>query len=292
MAGLSAGAQLPSPRTLASAVSWVARRLSAAGIERARPEAQVIVSSATGRTREDLLIRPDTPLSPHDTARLTALAHRRAGREPLPYVLGEVEFHSLPFHITPAAIVPRPETEILVEAALARAPRAGLAADVGTGCGAVAIALARELPELRVIAVDISPLALALARRNCRRHGLAHRIFLVRGDLLAALRFPADLIVANLPYIRTADFPGLEPEVRDWEPRIALDGGDDGLAPIRRLSVQLFDHLCPGGCAALEVGAGQAEEVAKLLARAGLSQPEILPDYAGIPRVVIGRRKG
>ena len=292
MARLSARAEPPSPRTLASALSWVARQLSAAGIERARPEAEVIVSFATGRTREHLLIHPDAPLSPDEIARLTALAQRRAKREPLPYVLGEVEFYSLPFHITPAAIVPRPETEILVEAALARAGRARLAVDVGTGCGAVAIAVARGLLELRVVAADISGPALALARRNCQRHGLADRVLLVRGDLLGALSAPADLIIANLPYIRTADFPELEPEVRDWEPRIALDGGDDGLAVIRRLSVQLFDHLCPGGCAAMEVGAGQAEGVAKLLARAGLSDVEVLPDYAGIQRVVIGRRKG
>jgi release factor glutamine methyltransferase len=292
MADLSARPEPSSPRTLASALSWVARQLSAAGIERARPEAEVIISFATGRTREGLLIRPDTPLSPDETARLTALAQRRARREPLPYVLGEVEFYSSSFHITPAVMVPRPETEILVEAAIARAGSARLAVDVGTGCGAVAIALARELTRLRVVAVDISGPALALARRNCQRHGVSDRVLLVRGDLLGALRVPADFIIANLPYIRTADFPELAPEVRDWEPRIALDGGDDGLAAIRRLSVQLFDHLCPGGCAALEVGAGQAQEVANLLARTGLSEVEVLPDYAGIQRVVIGRRKG
>jgi len=282
------------PRAVAWAVSWVARQLSAAGIERARPEAESIVSQATGRSREHLLTHPSEPLAPEEIAGISALAERRAAREPLPYVLGEVEFHSLPFHISPAAMVPRPETEILVEAAVlrARAARARLAVDVGTGCGAIAIVLARELPELRVVAVDVSLPALVLARRNCQRYAVSDHVSLVGGDLLAALRAPADLIVANLPYVRRAEFPGLEPEVRDWEPRIALDGGEHGLAAIRRLSVQLFDHLRPGGCVVLEVGAGQAQEVANLLARAGLSGVEALPDYSGIPRVVVGWRRG
>jgi release factor glutamine methyltransferase len=292
MAGPFAEVSPPAPATLSSAVAWLAGRLSAAGIERPRPEAEAIVAAATGRSREYLLVHPEAPLSGEQRARLAPLARRRAAREPLAYVLGEVEFYSLPFHITRAAIVPRPETEILVEAALARTPSARLAVDVGTGCGAIAVVLARELPHLRVIGVDLSAAALALARRNCQRHGVADRVPLLRGDLLGGLRATANLIAANLPYIRTADFAELQPEVRDWEPRIALDGGEDGLAALRRLSVQLFDHLCAGGHAALEVGAGQAEEVAKLLADAGLSRVEVLPDYAGVPRVVTGRREG
>ena len=215
-------------------------------------------------------------------------------------MLGRAEFYSLAFRISTATIVPRPETEILVEAALQRASRQGaaLAVDVGAGCGAIAIALAVHSPNLRVVAVDISRAALALAGRNCRLHGVGDRVARVQADLLSALGRPADFIVANLPYIRRDEFPSLQPEVRDFEPRAALDGGEDGLEVIRRLSVQLFDHLCPGGFAALEVGAGQAGEVANLLALARrpcgglarLERIEVIPDYAGIERVVIGWR--
>ena len=252
----------------------------------------MLVAGVFGRSRECLVLHPRGELSTDEMARLEGLIARRAAREPLPYILGEVEWYSLALLVTPAAIVPRPETEILAEAAIARgaALRARLGIDVGTGCGAIALALAKHLPDLRVVASDISREALGLARENCRRHDSGERVFLVCCDLLQGLQERADLIVANLPYIGSDEFADLEPEVRDYEPRLGLDGGRDGLGIIGRMSGELLDHLAPGGFAALEVGAGQAAEVAKLLVRAGLCEIEVLPDLAGIERVVIGRR--
>lgn len=213
--------------------------------------------------------------------------------QPLPYLLGQAQFYGLPFRVTPAAIVPRPETEILVEAAMARAAAVGtaLAVDVGTGCGAIAVTLAKHLPGMRVAAVDISLDALRLTRENCRTHQVEGRVAVVCGDLLARIRAQADCIVANLPYVRRGEFADLQPEVRDFEPRRALDGGEDGLAVIRRLSGQLWEHLRTGGFAGLEVGAGQAPEVEKLLQAGGLTGVEVIADYAGIERVVTGWRR-
>lgn len=282
----------PDESSASAAAARAARELKAAGIERARAEADLLVCEAAGQSPEWLLVHPEAPLSPQQVSRLDEMVGRRARREPLPYVLGRVEFCSLDFLTGPAAIVPRPETEILVEAALARAERARFAVDVGTGCGALAVVLARERPGLTVLGIDISREALHLAKRNIARHGLEGRVQLAAGDLLGPVGRKADLVVANLPYIRTGEFPSLSPEVREWEPRIALDGGDDGLALIRRLAGQLGRHLSAGGIAALEVGAGQAGEVANLLRRAGLTEVEVIADYAKIDRVVIGRHRG
>jgi release factor glutamine methyltransferase len=233
-------------------------------------------------------------MSQEAATRLESLTRRRARREPLSYVLGWTEFHSLSFSVTPAVVTPRPETEILVDAALSRVRDAGpmLFVDVGTGSGAIAVALARARPQARVVAIDISPAALAVAGENCGRHGVLKQVHRVCGDLLSGVGARADGIVANLPYIGRDEFPYLEPEVREFEPREGLDGGEDGLQVIRRLSVQLLEHLADGGLAALEVGAGQALEVAKLLAAEGLSRIEVVRDLAGIERVVLGWRAG
>jgi release factor glutamine methyltransferase len=277
---------------VAQAISSVACRLAEARIERAAVEARSIVRHVTGRSEEDLVLQPETPLSEIESAQIEELAARRAAREPLPYVLGWMEFYSRRFHISSAAIVPRPETEILAEATIVRASGARLLAEVGAGSGALAITLAMELPNARVVATDISRPALHLTAQNIRLHQVGERVYPVCCDLLSALRPSLDCVVANLPYIATDDFAGLEPEVRDFEPRIALNGGADGLGLIRRLCVELFDHLNKGGFVALEVGAGQACEVAKLLICAGLRNIEVLPDYAGLDRVVIGWRRG
>ncbi len=252
----------------------------------------MLVRAATRLTREYLHAHPEAVLSPEAAAHLASFVSRRLMREPLPYITGTAEFYSLTLRITPAVIAPRPETEILAEATLTRARRAGaeLVIDVGTGSGALAIVLTRELPEARVVAVDLSQQALRLTRENAAEHGAAARLLPVQSDLLSALRAQADCIVANLPYIRRDEFPGLQPEVRDHEPRLALDGGEDGLEVIRRLAVQLHEHLSPDGIAALEVGAGQADAVANVLADGRLTSIETVADYAGIERVVIGRR--
>jgi release factor glutamine methyltransferase len=280
------------PQTVGQAVAAAARQFAGAGIDDAGLEAEVLVRTAAGLSRERLHAHPEESLPADAAADLASFISRRLAREPLPYITGEIEFYSLPFHITPAAIVPRPETEVLVEAAVARARQigAGLVIDVGTGSGALAVVLARELPEARVAAIDLSRDALLLTRRNATRHGVASQVLLVQSDLLAGLRGHADCIVANLPYVRHGEFPALQPEVRDYEPRLALDGGEDGLEVIRRLAVRLREHLSLRGLAALEVGAGQAKAVANVLADGRLTNIEIVTDYAGIERVVIGRR--
>ncbi len=283
----------PPAATAAEAIVSAVRRLAQSGIAEARAEATALVRAATGASRETLLSHPEAPLSPHEMKRFESLVARRAMREPLPYITGETEFYSLRFRVTPSAIVPRPETEILAEAAIRRAGARGArsAIDVGTGAGGLPVAMVRDLPGLRVVATDISLDALLLARENCRRHQVADSVALLCADLLAAVRDPADFIVANLPYVGSDEFPDLQPEVRDFEPRIALDGGSDGLAHIRRLSAQLRCHLSPGGFAALEVGAGQAAEVAKLLVAGGLDDIEMIRDYSGVERVVVGWRR-
>jgi release factor glutamine methyltransferase len=264
--------------TAAGAVDVAARRLAAASIHRPRAEAEILVRWAAGLTREQLLVHPEKQLTAEAAARLGKGVRRREQREPLPYILGEAEFYSLPFHVSPAVLVPRPETERLAEAVVERARQA--------------VVLARELPALRVIATDVSPAALAVARHNAQRHGVRSRVDLVRCDLLSAIGLPVDGVVANPPYIRHDEFEELEPEVRDYEPRLALNGGLDGLGIVQRLTVRLAEHLNTGGFAALEVGAGQAEAVANLMVHGGLSNIELLPDYAGIARVVIGWRRG
>jgi len=279
--------------TLADALARTVERLAAAGLENPRLEAGLLLQAASGLAREHLILHPETTLTDQQASALDDLVARRANREPLPYVLGEAEFYSLRFRVSPSVIVPRPETEILAEAAIERARRLGatLAADVGTGSGILAVVLAKELPDLRLLAIDISLPALRLAAENIRRHSLQDRVLAVCCDLLSAVRKPLDCIVANLPYVAREELAGLQPEVRDHEPRLALDGGSDGLGLLQRLSVQLFDHLAEGGFTALEVGVGQAGAVAKLLERAGLTEIEILPDYAGIERVVIAWRR-
>jgi release factor glutamine methyltransferase len=285
----------PSPVvTVLDAISLAAQRLSDQAIPRARSEAELLVGAALGRSRESLITHPEHQLSREAQAALGEMVARRAAREPLAYILGEAEFYSLPFYATADAIVPRPETEILVEAVVSRMRSRDIhsAVDVGTGSGVIAVVLARELPQLRVVATDISTKALALARRNCVRHEVSERVSLVCCDLLEALRRPVDCIAANLPYVGSDEFATLQPEVRDQEPRGALDGGADGLGVIRRLSGQLLGHLTPSGLAALEVGAGQAPRVEKLLRDCGFPRTEVVLDYCGVERIVIGWRQG
>ncbi len=228
---------------------------------------------------------------------LTALA-RRLRREPLAYILGEWEFWSLPFFVTKAVLIPRPETELLVEQALNFASLSSHSPlrilDLGTGSGILAVVLAKELPAAKLIAVDRSPAALAIARRNVRRHGVADRISLVGSDWLKAFRAAAlfDLAVANPPYVVGRDLATLSPEVRDFEPRQALDGGERGLDDIIKLCHHLPAVLAPGALLLLEIGWDQGEEVRRLFSvNPDYVQVEILSDLAGLPRVLRCLRK-
>ena len=217
----------------------------------------------------------------------------RLAHEPLAYILGRREFYGLTFEVHPGVLIPRPDTETLVEATLAAirehpaARRLVRVADIGTGSGAVALAVARHASTAKVWATDVSTEALAIAGANRRRFGLEARVVLLAGDLLEPLTEPLDVVVANLPYIPTAEVDRLLPEVRDWEPRGALDGGVDGLAAFRALAAQLSAHLAAGPRAVLlEVGAGQAEAVAALFAEVVGGAVRTHRDLAGNERVV------
>ena len=217
------------------------------------------------------------------------MVRRRVLREPVAYILGRRGFRHLELRCDARALIPRPETELLVEVAVGIAPASVL--DVGTGSGAIALALADELPEAEIVATDVSRSALALAEENAAAHGAADRIGFEIGALPAPRRF--ELVVANLPYVRDADWTSLAPEITKFEPRGALLGGADGLDPIRGLLAALSPGSAPAGlgagAVALEVGEGQAAKVAELLAAAGFAETETHRDLAGIERVVVGR---
>jgi release factor glutamine methyltransferase len=281
--------------TIGDAVRTVSSRLSTAGIspDDARREARLLVADAAGTSLAYTYAHPDLPLPPLGVDRLNAAADRRARREPLAYILGWREFFGLRLRVTPDVLIPRPETELLVEAALARVRRGdGTArvADVGTGSGAVAVAIAAHAPCTQLYATAISEDALAVARENAAASGVSDRVMLFQGDLLSpvARRAPFDVIVSNPPYIAPADIARLEPEVRDYEPRVALGIHEDSLHYYRRLAAEAPPLLSHDGLLVVEVGRGQAEAVAALWRAAGLEGVTIMDDLAGIPRVVSG----
>ncbi len=253
-------------------------------------EARLLLAHALGVARSHLVAHAERALAPDEEHRYAALVARRAAGEPVAYVVGEREFWGLPLRVTPAVLIPRPETEMLVERALAMVPeRSPLAVlDLGTGSGAVAIAIARERPSARVLATDASARALEVARDNARRHGA--RVELALGDWLAAAsperRF--DLIVSNPPYVASGDPHLARGDVR-FEPRAALDGGRDGLDCIRRIAREARARLAPGGWLALEHGFDQADSCRALLAEAGYQDVRDFDDLAGRPRVCVGR---
>ena len=239
----------------------------------------------------------ETP-PPEARSRFDALLRRRMAREPLAYILGRREFHGLTFEVGPGALIPRPETETLVEASLAairehpNARRIVRVADAGTGSGAVALAIARHAPAAKVFATDASTEALAWAGRNRARLGLMERVVLLAGDLLEPIGEPLDVVAANLPYIPTEEYERLPAEIRAGEPRLAVDGGEDGLELVRRLVAQLPDHLADGPVAVLlELGGGQSTLVADWVTEAlGGGEAAVHRDLAGNRRVLEVRR--
>lgn len=224
---------------------------------------------------------------------LRILVERRCAGEPIQYIIGETEFYGLPFRVTRDVLIPRPETEHLVEKIieLARLFPKPRIVDVGTGSGAIAVALAHEWPSAAITAIDISSSALELARWNAERAGFADRIRFLQGDLLAPVAGEKfEMIVSNPPYVPTTERATLSVEVRDYEPALALFAGDDGLEVYRRLIPASFAALVPGGFVLLEIGFGQSPAIAELLARAGFEQIEFVPDLQAIPRVACARR--
>jgi release factor glutamine methyltransferase len=278
-----------------------ARALLAEGcdddLDEARLDAEVLYGEAAGLTRAAVLARGGDEADADALARFDATLARRLDHEPLAYILGRREFFGMTFEVGPGVLIPRPDTETLVEAALAAirahpaSRRLVRVADVGTGSGAVALAVGRHAASAKVWAVDRSTEALAIAGANRRRFHLEAQVVILAGDLLEPLLDPMDVVVANLPYIPTAEVETLAPEVRDREPRSALDGGTDGLDVFRALCAQLPAHLVDGPCAVLlEVGTGQAAVVAELLANAVPGEVRTHRDLAGIERVVEVRR--
>ncbi|MFQ5840434.1 MAG: peptide chain release factor N(5)-glutamine methyltransferase, partial [Candidatus Methylomirabilales bacterium] len=250
--------------TLAGCLEAAGESLARAGIETARLDAECLLAHLLGTDRVGLIRGSTRPISREVQGALGILVGRRCAGEPVAYLIGEWEFWSRPFRVTPAVLVPRPETETLVEALLERfAPEAaGWVVDVGTGSGILAVTLATERPRLHLVAADRSPEALMVARVNAERHGVASRVSCVATDLLRALRRELGkdrwvAVVANLPYVARGILATLPASVSRFEPRVALDGGPDGLEVIRRLISEARLYLCPGGLLALEIGYDQ-----------------------------------
>ncbi len=261
--------------------------LKEAQVENPRLDAEVLLAHHLGITRSQLLARLDFALEPEIENGYHDLVERRGLHEPVAYIIGYKEFYGLKIQVDRRAPIPRPETEILVEVALASA-RQGKSpiVEVGTGSGAVALALAVNLPQAEIYATDLSSTALEVAEENCRRHNVLDRILLLEGELLEPLAEPVALVVANLPYLSRQELEGAPPEVAEYEPRQAFDGGLNGLDQYRRLFAQAPSHLLPGANICLEVGANQAQAINRI-AREQFPQAKVavIKDLAGLDRV-------
>lgn len=272
----------------------LATALREAAIDTPELDARLLVGHATALDLTGLAVAARRPLTVQETERLGAAARRRLAGEPVARILGEKEFWGLPLRLTPATLVPRPDTETAVEAALEamanRPPRR--IADLGTGSGALILALASEWPQAQCVATDLDEEALHTAAANARRLGFDQRVVFVKCNYAAALAGPFDLVVSNPPYIPSAEIAVLAPEVREHDPRRALDGGADGLDAYRTLIPQSAALLSPGGALIVEVGMTQDGPVAGMMAAAGLAVGPPRPDLGGIPRAVIGRNGG
>ncbi|MBX3236679.1 MAG: peptide chain release factor N(5)-glutamine methyltransferase [Nitrospiraceae bacterium] len=280
--------------TIATLLVEAEKMLADAGIDHPQLETAWIIEHVTGRSPLRIRVEPNHSVSAEDADSVRGLIARRVRREPLQYLLGTQEFLGLEYRVTPAVLIPRPESVLLVEEAVARVAKGASPSvvDVGTGSGCLAVALAKAIPGAAITAIDLSVEAMAVARENMSRHGVGERIECLVGDLLSPLRRSGtlrrvDLIVSNPPYIAESDWGGLQPEVRDFEPRLALHGGPDGLNVYRRLMEQAPQHLNPGGFMLLEVGCGQAPGLCRLADEQGFFRVDsIRPDEAGIDRVV------
>ena len=263
------------------------RRLEAAGIEEGSLEGEVLLRHVLDISRAGLFAGLDSELTPGQAIAIERLLERRLKGEPTAYITGRREFYGLDFRVDRNVLIPRPESELLVEKAigLAREHRLSLIADIGTGSGAIAVSLAVVLPDVTIYATDISAAGLELARENVRYHGVEGRISFLRGNLLEPLPGPVDMIVANLPYVRRSDLPPGGP--LSYEPALALDGGEDGLEVLRLICGQAGGKLRPDGFLLLEIGQGQAGQVADLLNQVfPSSRIEVDRDLAGIERLV------
>jgi release factor glutamine methyltransferase len=303
----------PEPWTVLAILRWSTDYFRTHGVSEPRASAELLLAHTLGLTRLDLYLRYDQPLNSDELARFKALVVRRRAGEPVAYLTGHREFWSLDFRVTPAVLIPRPETEVLVAAALEAArgeikhfggrgegrmapplsPSPLWGVDVGVGSGAVVIALAKELPRMTWVGLDLSSPALAVAQDNARRHEVAGRVHFLQADLLTALkpRAALALLVANLPYVPRPEWERLPREIKAFEPQAALLGGEDGLDLLRPFIRQAHPYIQAGGWVLLEVGDQQAPQVAGLFSATGAyDRIETIPDLGGIPRVVRARR--
>jgi release factor glutamine methyltransferase len=276
---------------LNDALAQATTHLANQGVESPRLDAEILLAHVLGVNRAAILTRPEQRLTPKQLTHYRDLVARRGDREPLAYVVGHRDFFDLNFAVDRRVLIPRPETELLVEHSLDIANRRAAPlqiADIGAGSGAIAVTLAVHLPGTTVYALDHSADALEVVAENARRHHVSARVHCLHSDLLSALPGPVDLITANLPYVTTDEWRELAPEIRDHEPRSALDGGRDGLALIGRLLEAAGPYLRPAGAILLEIGAGQGVAVTTL-ARECLPQTrvQLVQDYAGLDRLVV-----
>ncbi len=277
----------PEAWTSLALVRWTTGYFERHGVASPRLDAELLLAHALGVRRLDLYLRFEEPIPEPARTGFRDLVRRRAReRVPVAYLTGKREFWSLSFEVTPATLIPRPETEVLVRVLVGLAP--GRLADLGTGCGAIAAAVASAVPGCDVVALDVSPDALEVARANLLRLSLAERVRLLVGDGPRDLPGDYDVIASNPPYIPSGDLAGLAPELRH-EPRVALDGGADGLAVISAFLRDAPARLRSGGVIAFEVGLGQAAAVERLLREAGARATDLHKDLAGVERVVVGR---
>ncbi len=276
--------------TVLELLKTTAEYLDGKGVDNGRLDAERLLAQVLELDRVGLYMQFDRPMQDEELTAYRALVKRRASREPLQYIQGETEFWSLPMLVTPAVLIPRSDTEILVEEALKRLPENPRILDVGAGSGAIGIALAHEKSDAEVTALDLSAEALEVVARNADLNGVRDRLKTIQGDLAQLPEGPWDMVVSNPPYIPLADYETLMPEVRDYEPALALKAGEDGLGCYRALADQVQRILAPGGWILLEVGIGQATDVADFLRKAGLTDVSVRADYGGVDRVVCGRR--
>lgn len=276
--------------TVLDLLKWTANYFTGKGIENGRLDAELLLAEILGLNRIGLYLNFDRPLHSDELAAYRPLIERRARREPIAYILGRCEFWSLTLKVGPDVLIPRGDTETLVEAALKLLPSGGSLLDIGVGSGAIALAMAHERQDCEVEGLDLSPAALAIANENARLLGLATRVTFRQGDLFAldgSRKY--DVIVSNPPYIADPEGPTLMPEVRDFEPQLALFAGNDGLDCYRALIPGAKGLLKSSGSLLVEVGAGQAVAVSQLFAAAGYVEIGTHRDLAGIERVVAGR---
>ena len=277
--------------TVREVLNWTRGYFQSAGICQPRLEAEILLAHSLDVDRLHLYLSPDKSLTPEERGRFRSMIQRRRAGTPLQHILGQTSFFGLSFRVGSGALLPRPETEELVERALVLAPQEPKidCLDLGTGSGVIAVCLAKFLPNARVTAVDVSVDALSLARENARSNGVMERIAFVESDWWSRIDGRYDLVVSNPPYVPEDEVETLAVEVRDHEPRLAIDGGENGTERIRDLARGLPAHLKPGAVVLLEIGSGQGREVASILHDAGLPQVTVEADLSGKERFVIAR---